>query len=49
MTMLDQQKYVKRILPQFKMSDYKPTKSPFVVGLKFKEKMEEFQLVLYFM
>lgn len=39
--MLDQEKYIKEILARFRMSDSKPVKTPFEVGMKFDSNKEE--------
>lgn len=43
--MIDQEKYIKEMLARFKMSDCKPVRSPFEVGMKFNEKKEEDELI----
>lgn len=39
--MIDQEKYIKEILARFRMSDCKPVKTPFEVGMKLNKRGEE--------
>lgn len=42
---IDQEKYINDILARFRMSDCKPVKTPFEVGMKFEKETEDEKLV----